>query len=219
MDQRKKIKKTKYLTVFALTTLIFIIGLIVGYEISSAKMDTLTDLEQSLRIDTLSMEVQYQLLSQNPCEVLDSATLSEELYSLGSKLSFMEERMGSDDPTVIRLKNYYYILEARHLLFLQKTKEECGRDLNLIVYFYSNQGDCPRCEEQGYALTYLRKEDPSVRVYTFDIDQDNMVVDTLKELFVKNRVLPVLVINGETYYGYLDKNAIIKLLDGADEGQ
>ena len=102
---RKQIAKTKYLAVFATTTLIFIIGLIMGQNIADTKLTNLENIEDELRAGTMAMELQYLLLSENPCISLNgsSAPLSEELYQLGSKLDFMEQTRGTEDPTVIRL--------------------------------------------------------------------------------------------------------------------
>lgn len=190
----KKIHKTKYLAVFATTTLIFLIGLVIGNKISDTKLSKVNTLEQDIRTDTMAIELQYLLLAEDPCSSVNSTTLSEELYEIGSKLDFMEQRLGKKNQDVIRLKDYYSLLELRHWLFVKKQQKECNTDNTLVLYFYSNLGDCDRCEEQGFVLNYLRKKYPSVNVYSFDINIDNMAMDTVKTMFGVNKV-PTVVIN------------------------
>lgn len=211
----RNITKTKYLAVFATTTLIFIVGILIGQQISNSKISDLEIIEQELRVDTMAIELQYLLLAENPCKALESTPLSEELYTLGSKLSYMEDKLGPDNPSVLRLKEYYSLLEIRHWLFLKRTKQECNRDYTLILYFYSKQKEtCPKCEEQGYVLTYLRETHPEIRIYSFDFDIGNTAIDTLKELYMTEQELPVIIIDEEVHHGFKNKEAIEKIISG-----
>ena len=197
----KKINKTKFLAVFASTTLIFLIGLVIGNKIGDAKLSKVDTLEQDLRTDTIAMELQYLLLAEDPCSSVNSTTLTEELYEIGSKLDFMEQRLGKKNQDVIRLKNYYSLLEIRHWLFMKKQQKECNTDNTLVLYFYSNLGDCDRCEEQGFVLNYLRKKYPAVNVYSFDININNIAMDTIKTMFNVKKA-PTIVINENILEGF-----------------
>ena len=197
----KKINKTKYLAVFATTTLIFLIGLLVGNKISDTKLSKVENLEQDIRTDTMAIELQYILLAENPCSSVNSTTLTEELYEIGAKLDFMEQRLGKKNANVIRIKNYYSLLELHHCLFMKKQKKECNTDNTLVLYFYSNLEDCNRCEEQGFVLNYLRKKYSSVNVYSFDININNLALDTVKQLYNVNKA-PVVVINDKVLGGF-----------------
>ena len=208
----RRLSKTKYLAVFATTTLIFLIGLIIGNYISNTKLKKIDKLEQDLRIDTMSVELQYMLLSENPCAITDSNVLTEELYGIGNKLDYMESRLGSDNPNVLWIKEYYSLLEIRHWLFMNKIKKDCNSKNPLILYFYSNKGDCPKCEEQGYVLSYIRKKYPATRVYSFDININNTALDSIKDIFkITNKELPILIINGKVHYGFKDRTDIESL--------
>lgn len=190
----KKINKTKYLAVFAITTLIFLIGLVIGSKISDTKLGKIDNLEHDIRTDTMAIELQYLLLAEDPCSSVNSTTLTEELYEIGSKLDFMEQRLGKKNKDVIRLKNYYSLLELRHWLFMKTQQKECNTDNTLVLYFYSNLEDCDKCEEQGFVLNYLRKKYPSVNVYSFDININNMALDTVKNMFNVKKA-PTVIIN------------------------
>ncbi|MBD3355168.1 hypothetical protein GF361_04235 [Candidatus Woesearchaeota archaeon] len=209
---KKQVHKTKYLAVFAITTLIFLIGIIIGNYTSSSKLEGLEDIENELRMETMAMELQYLLLSEDPCKNTNSTVLSEELYKLGSKLDYMEEEMGVNDPTVLRLKEYFSLLQIRHWLFSKRTKKECSLDQDFILYFYSNKGDCRTCEEQGYVLSFIREKTPSTKIYAFDINIKNPAVDTLKKMYIQNQTTPILIINDHVFYGFKNKEAIEQIL-------
>jgi hypothetical protein len=200
---------SKYIAVFATTTLIFMIGLLIGSYTTGQKLEQVNDLEQDLRMDTMAMELQYLFLSQEPCQT-DTDFLTDELYEIGEKLSYMENSLGSDNGQVMRLKEYYSLLEIRHWLFLKQVTKECDKNLTLILFFYSQkEKDCPKCVEQGYALTFLRKEFEDVRVYSFDVNMTNPALDAIKNSFITmDTVMPVIVINNTPYYGFHDKQAL-----------
>jgi len=208
---RQSISKTKYLAVFATTTLVFLIGLIIGNQISSFKLKNIDELTESLKIESMAIELQYLLVSEEPCLSFNSTSLSEELYEIGSRLDYMENRLGSNNPSVLHLKEYYSLLEIRHWLFMKKTRKECNRSTTLILYFYSNRGDCPRCEEQGYVLSYLHKKYPDLNIYSFDINIDNVALNTVKNVY-KITESPAMIINDKAYTGFISSRKIEELL-------
>ena len=173
----------RYTVTFLLTIIIFSTGIFLGNYLSEKKLDSLSEVENRVRMDTLSAEVQYQILIGNPCQFVNSSTLAEDLYELAEKLDFLEGIFGEDDEDVLRLKEQYSLIEIRHWLYIRQTNEECGTNNKPILYFYSNEGDCPDCEEQGMVLSYLRKKYPDIRVYSFDMNIDNSAIQTVQEIY------------------------------------
>lgn len=201
----KRADSVKYVAAISIATLIFFTGLVLGNFTANQKIDQLDKFEQQLRADSLALELQYDILSESPCGAINQSTLTDELYELGSKLTFMENSLGIDDPDVIRLKEYYSTLQIRHWLLAKQEKEECNPDIHLIMYFYSNEENgCEKCDEQGYALTYLRKDNQNIRTYAFDNEIDNVALNTLKQIYFESNEFPVLVLNEKTHHGFLD---------------
>ncbi|HII72429.1 TPA: hypothetical protein HA265_06765 [Candidatus Woesearchaeota archaeon] len=208
---RQKVNFTKYLAVFAITTLIFIVGILVGNYFSSQKLEQIDYIGQDLKTDTLAMELQYEIIAENPCEHVNSTPLQEELYEMASKLDYMENRLGEGNRDVLELKKQYSLLEIRHWLFMKKTNKECGVNNTLILYFYSNEDDCPKCKTQGFILTWIRKNYPSVYVYAFDYNIENAALQTLKELYGVEGT-PAMVIDKETYNEFIGKEMMEKIV-------
>lgn len=205
---KQKINKGKYFIVFVLSTIIFLGGIFLGNNMSERKLTGLNEMEQDIRVQILSMELQYELLATEPCNSINSTPLTKELYELSDRLNFMENNLGVNHQGVLSLKEYYSLLELRQWIFLKKTNEECNRNSTLILYFYSNRGDCDTCKEQGYVLTYIRKKYPDVRIYTFDINIDNIAINAIKDIYIKSDELPILIIDDKTYYGFKNSDQL-----------
>lgn len=195
--RKHETSRLKYVLVFGLTVLVFLFGVLLGNYFTEKKFANVDEIEDNLRIQTSGAELQYLLLLQEPCKYINSTPLADELYRISERLDFMESQRGADDPDVLRLKNTYSLLEVRHWLFTLKTNEQCHTNQVPILYFYSNQGDCPDCKEQGYTLTYLRRKYPDVRVYAFDMTVQNPAIDTIKAIHNIDAP-PKLVLPNET---------------------
>jgi hypothetical protein len=83
----------------------------------------------------------------------------------------------------------------------------------VTIYFYSNQGDCPRCQQQGAVLTYLQTLYSGMKVYSFDISSETPAVQTIKRVHgITDEELPVLIINNEVEAGFNDADTFIGLV-------
>ena len=207
----KKINKLKLFSIFITTTFIFTVGIFFGNVISNSQLDRISNLQQDLRTQSLSLELQYTLASQEPCNLTNLNIIGDELYDLSELLANMEGSLGKLNPDVLSLKEYYSLLEIKHWLFLEKISKECKLEMPTILYFYSNLGDCDECERQGYILTYLKRSEENLNVFSFDANIDNSVLNGLKEIYrIKNMKLPVLIVNGKIYSGFMELEEIRK---------
>jgi thiol-disulfide isomerase/thioredoxin len=129
----------------------------------------------------------------------------------------MENLLGADNEKVLNLKKYYFILEGKHFLLAKKQQKCFGMkpslENSIILYFYSNKGDCTTCDQESAVLTFLLDEYPGLKVYSFDSNLDSPVVDVFKKIYGVGNESPVLVINEKTYYGFMDKKAVIDAIN------
>jgi hypothetical protein len=211
MKNRKKMDWSKHTAVFIITVLIFFTGILLGSYINTNKLISLNDLSEELRISAMSSEVEFAILSENPCKVTDYGFLSNELNDLSGKVEFMENQLGRNNPEVLKLKNFYSIVQLRHYLLMTKLTEECSLNVTNIIYFYSNEGDCETCSEQGFILSYLRYNYP-INIYSIDLNSQNNAVRALKEIYDIESA-PSLVIDGEPYYTYLRTEDIRTIIE------
>lgn len=211
---RKKFSIHKAFTVLLLTIIIFSVGIIVGNQTSYHKMNTVIDLGEQLQLETRSIEAQYDILENNICLNENVLFLTKDLFDLAEKIDFMENTLGSQNAQVQELKKQYFVVEAKHWLLAKKRADQCFENnitINntVVLYFYSNKGDCPQCQQQGAVISYLHKEYEGMLVYSFDSNSDSVVVQTLKDLYDIKSEMPSLVINGETHKGFLDSDEFI----------
>ncbi len=114
---------------------------------------------------------------------------------------------------MLRLKEYYSLLEIRQWLLEKEMAEKCGTNKTLILYFYSNDKQmCKECEEQGYILSYSRKNYDEVNIYSFDIGSRNPAVSTIKRIYdVRN--VPTVIINNNKIEGFVPKETIVGIIE------
>lgn len=191
----------KYIVVFVITSLIFITAFSASNYLNDKKMAELKNIEDKIAIDILSLETQFDLLEGASCRKIDSTILSQELDTLASKLSFAEEHEINAEE-VVRLKKHYTLLEIKDYMLTKRFSEKCGIEPAVILYFYSNKGECEACKKQGFVLTFLREEHPELRVYSFDYDLDLNTLKTLISISNIKETLPALMINDKVYYGF-----------------
>src|SRR3989338_3404811 len=133
---------------------------------------------------------------------------TEDIRNIQDKIAIdilsTENHRGFDDPEVQILKKYYFLLEIKDYLLMNKISEKCKKTPLSVVYFYSNDKRCTECEKEGFVLTRLRELYPELRVYSFDYDADLSAVKTFIRINNIEDRLPAIIIKSKTYYGFRD---------------
>lgn len=194
--------------ILALAITVAIIGTIVAAinQLDRQRIAELDAIQTQLATDTLSIETQFALLEEAPCEDLSvGSELTQEVSSLGDRLGATEARLGSDNPEVVRLKKQYTLLQIRDYLLTKRLAETCDVEPVIALYFYSNEeGACESCDRASYALSYLRQTYPGLRVYSFDYNLDLGALETLVAVERVEERFPAFVIEGRRSYGFDD---------------
>lgn len=202
---RQPIDKTKYVLTFLITAIIFAVMLYINNYLDQAKIGDVKSVQDQIALDLLSSETQFDLLKEASCKsVTGPSTLSQEINSLSTKLSYLEANdQGEPSDELIYLKKYYSLLEIKDYLLSQRLTEKCGSKPISILYFYGKRSDCAECKKMGDVLTYLREQYPEMRIYSFDANIDLSALDTMKSIYkINNTTLPAIVYNDETYVGF-----------------
>ena len=216
MEEITDVRKARWMTytiAFVITALIFSTALYASNYFNDLRTEEIRTAQDNISIDILSIETQFDLLAEHSCrDISEDSVLSTELRSIASRLSYLESQTGVNEEELLRLKRYYSLLQIKDLLLMQRVAEKCALRPVFILYFYSNEGDCEKCEEQGYVLTALSEDYPQLRVYSFDY---NLAVSPLKTLIQIHDVaenLPALVIKDRAYYGFHNLKDITEIL-------
>jgi len=197
------IDSKKYIIAFIITAAIFGTAIFVSNLLSQKKLEDVRAIENRVALDILSSETQFALLEETSCKDIGPGFLSQELGSLGEKLSYAENQSELDTNNLEYLKRSYFLLEIKDYLLMKRLTEKCGIEPTFILYFYSTIKDiCEDCDKMGYVLTALRDKYPDLRVYSFDYHFDVGAINTLTSIYKVKPDLPALIINGQTYYGF-----------------
>ena len=202
-NRENEVDIKKYLITFVITATIFATAITVSNFFNKKRADQIRNIQDSISIDILSLETQFELLAERACEdIAENTVLSEELSGLARKLEFMEKSLGTDNTEVLQLKRFYTLLEVKDLLLMKQVAKKCELEPVFLLYFYSNEDDCMDCRKQGYVLTKLAKQYPKLRIYSFDYNLDLAIVKTLISLRNVEGELPAIVVENNVYNGY-----------------
>lgn len=206
----------KYLLAFVITAAIFGTAFYITNRLDATRLADIRTAQDAVSVDILSTETQFELLGNLDCMAISqNPVLSEELNSLASRLSVAEENLGSTNAEVVQLKKQYSLLQIKDYLLMKQIAQKCTKFKPVsVLYFYSNQGNCPDCGRTGDVLTYLRGAFPGLRVYSFDYNLDLGALRTLLSLnHIDGRNLPAMVINGRApVYGFKNLADMQKLI-------
>jgi hypothetical protein len=191
-----------YLVAFLITGLIFATALYASNYFNNRRIADIQATQDNISIDILSLETQFDLLAEHSCsDISENSVLSNEIQPLASRLSYLEGQSSVNQDELGRLKRYYSLLQIKDFLLMQQVAKKCQLKPVFILYFYSNEGDCTDCQEQGYVLTGLSEKYPTLRIYSFDYNIGLAALQTLIDIHDVQNEMPALVINNKAYYG------------------
>ena len=204
-----RIDYSKYIYSLIITVAVFATAILISNFFSNRRVDNIKGMQDNIAINILSIETQFDLLKEVPCDNLDSNILSEEMSKIGDRLSYIESSRGGDDVEVIYLKKYYSLMEIKDYLLTKRLAEKCvNKKIAYIIYIYSNSKDCDSCRKQSLVLTALREKYKDLRVYTFDYDLDLSAIETLKKAYKVPETFPIIIIEDKVMSGYMEKDAL-----------
>jgi len=145
--------KKIFITALVFAVIIFLFGLLVGNYIVTSKMDEVRLSEESFIIDLLGMEMQDEISDEHFCELDVEKSLRKKMV-LGKMLATLEERLGKENEDIIRKKEIYELIQIKIIKYLEKTKNECNRSTNILIYFYTNKqndvmGSADDCNDES----------------------------------------------------------------------
>ena len=214
---KRKVGKKRYVIVFVFTTLIFLVGIAIGWQFSNYLMRDIAHNEEILKAQIFGLELKYDLMKQGDICEISSSDLWMDRVQLGNQVDVLERRLGKQDKDVLVQKEVYQLVELETLLLLERIKEGCDLDVNVILFFYTNlekdeKGSDTLSETQGAVLDNIYANyGNNVAVFAFDINTDNPALNTLRQIYDIEEA-PTLVINGEAHGGYQNYPAIVEIL-------
>jgi len=213
---KRKISKGKYFFAFLITLTIFFLGLLLGLVIESKRIQFIELQDQKQKLDFHSLQLQYQFINlfgeEKNCEALQKTFTesSKNLEVARNKLEAYLQDSNLNKKEYSLLKREYTLAQIEFWLLTKKTKDICGIEHSVILYFYSDDEQCPRCDDQAYVLTYLKNKFGSQLLnFVFDSQFQEPLIDMLKSIYEIDQY-PTLIINGKKFSGFISKEKILQ---------
>lgn len=224
---REKIKVIRYVAVLMLTIFIFVMGILIGGDVEQFRVQNLyTQLQQQdldyQNVVTEGNYIDYIVgLKENSEENISCDFLKETYFDSITNLDDSRLKLEAyintaqvKEEEYQRLKEHYSNLQINYWLLANRISNLCDRNLNTILYFYSeDKKECPACEDQGIHLTYVKQKlKDNILIFSLNFqDIKGPVALISKSYQISDMELPVLVINGEVY-SYSTNQEIFNIL-------
>ena len=213
----RTLSKEKYIVAGAITFGIFLLGLFLGLAIEGKRVNYIESVGRKQNLDFSSLQIQYAFIDQ----------LSQEKNCLAVQKTF-EQNINNLESTRIRLENFdrdatlnknefdllkneYILAQIRYWLLAERTRELCGSDIVNILYFFSDEKECPDCEKQAFVLTYLKKKfKDKLLIFSFDSKFESEPMIGLLKITYNVSKYPTLVVGGKPSSGFKDKDSILE---------
>ncbi len=210
----RTISTKRYVLALVLTSFVFLIGLLVGYTLTSERTGYLEEIAYKQKLDYESLQLQSLFLDINAdntsCSSFNNILESSlnDVADAQAKVDFYIQESSEEDYTEI--KRDYLLAQIRYWLLNKKIKENCQAEHVSILYFYSND-ECVECGAQGTILSYL-KERLKDKLLVFSLDADfgeEPMIRVLKHTYNITNI-PTIVIEESVFDSLVGKDDLTK---------
>jgi hypothetical protein len=185
MKPRKIKSKTRYLLAFTIGTFLFALGFLITHSIAYFEFQRISNLQDPISYQIFQDRLQYTLFGKDICDNEAYLKLSRELNFQGQIIGDLETKMGKWNKDVLFRKKFYTLIQIEHFAFIKQINEECGKNINTLLFFYSNEEDeIENAEKMGNILgpVYERNKERVV-LYSLDLNLDSELIRSLKEKY------------------------------------
>lgn len=214
VNQRKReINWLRILLAFLIASFLFFLGLFLGYITGKFIENSSLGIEEKIKDEISNFETLAAVQKNYPCSVELLNTATDRLGYLTDFIDLMEKQKGKNDANVIRIKKLYSIVESRHMLLLMETENRCNSSYNIVQYFYSNVKECESdLDKVSFILSYAKKKNPDIKVYSFDMNLDSDVVYILKQNYNVSQCYTLVLNSKRVDFDINDASSFEKLL-------
>jgi hypothetical protein len=207
----------EYLVLAFFVTVIIMTGVFyLGNGLSDHKVNSLRNDVKQIEVEQRSHSLGLQLAESvegQKCEAMRRWTESSvpEIQNLRQEVAAYESSSQVENTDYKLVKKRYMNLVIQNLIEVRQMEQQCGDNKVNIVYMYT-KNDCGRCNDQGSVLTYYRRNyDKEVIVHPLDTDLDMKSIGFMEEFYNVSEY-PSLIIEGEVYEGFQDREKVGNLI-------
>lgn len=185
MKPRKIENKMRYVWALLIGTAIFLLGFAITYSVAYFEFQRIISLQGPTSYEIFQDKLQYSLFNKDICGETTYKEVSEDLAFQGSIIGSLEEKLGKEDKDVLFRKKFYTLILLEHLELVNTINKECGKEINTILFFYSNEKeDIEASEYVGEMLGVLHKQNKdNLFIYSIDMNLDSELVRSLNQKY------------------------------------
>ena len=217
VTEPRTLNKKRYAFAAILTILIFTLGIMLGLIIEGKRFDLSQQRITEQRLDLSSLQLQYayinQLTQEKNCPAL-TVSFNDNVNTLEQSRERLENyhKSASINKADFNLiKREYLIAQLNYWLLAKKYAQLCNASVTTILFFYDNEEDCNKCNDQGFILSYL-KNTFKEQLLNFAIhgkQEQEPMVNILKDTHQIN-TYPTLIIQNQKIEGFINKEQLQK---------
>lgn len=208
----------EYLVMAFFVTVILMSGILyLGTGLSDHKVNSLRDDVKQIEVEQRSHSLGLQLAESvegQKCEAMQRWVESSipEIQDLRQEVAAYESSSKVENRDYELVKKRYMNLVIQNLIEVRQMEQRCGDNRVNIVYMYTKD-NCDRCDDQGTILTYYRRNyQDDVLVHPLDTDLEMKSIEFM-ENFYNITEYPSLIIEGEVYQGFQNKEELGAIVD------
>jgi hypothetical protein len=215
----RKFPKHIFLTSLAITVVVFVAGLMLGFGLDNLRTSSILEGLQDNELDAESFVIEQNfwevVADEDSCEVAEARlnSLSIELVELGNYLTSYQQKSLFKEDEFNYLARWYFLLEIEGYVLYHDIKRSCEVSNDVILYFYDPEDS--DSENQGFTLDRLvERGNGTVDVFSINAEfEGDSAIDTLL-VYYEIEETPTLIINGETkQVGYTSFSEIAEILN------
>ena len=213
----RSLSRDKYIIAGVITLGVFLLGLFLGLAIEGKRVNYIESLSRQQNLDFSSLQLQYAFIDEMSQEkncLAVQRTFEQNINNLESTRARLENF--DTDATLNKkefdvLKNEYILAQIRYWMLAERTRKLCGSDVVSVLYFFSDNKECPDCDRQAFILTYLKKRfKDKLLIFSFDSKFESEPMIPLLKKTYNITAYPTVVIEGKPKSKFQDKNAVLK---------
>ncbi|MBI4448064.1 hypothetical protein HY643_03725 [Candidatus Woesearchaeota archaeon] len=218
---RQKIQKRRYLLVFVITAIIFLLGFSMGFIINSQKSSIIKGLAEKQKVDYLSLQLQsiymtsIDLNSSSSCRVMGAALDKgwESLVQSYDNLRNYKDSPDADKEEIKLLERTNILNDIRYWFFLDKAKTYCDlRDSVSLLFFYKEKDCGTPCDSQSIVLEYFKKVfGDRFLLFHLNADTEEAMIGLLATRY-NITTYPAIVVNEKKFEGFKDKSELFSII-------
>lgn len=201
-----------FITVLLMTSILYLGGGLSDHKVNSLR-DDVKQIEVEQRSHSLGLQLAESVEGQR-CEAMRRWVESSvpEIQNLRKEVANYESSSKVENTDYELVKKRYMNLVIQNLIEVRQMEERCGEDRVNVVYMYT-KNDCGRCDDQGTVLTYYRRNyEDNVLVHPLDTDLEMKSIQFMED-FYNVEQYPALIIEGEVYEGFQDREKLGEILE------